>query len=450
MHKILQHEISAQMPFMPILKELVSDEIYTQANNYIELLFGNKVKENLVLSLNPLLEVQVHTKNDASHSASQRYLSFQFNRVIEEKRVLHLLVTVQDITEQVTQTKELAALKGQSNIDMALLEKLLTADLFQLRQFLNNTQTGLEALNRILAGTDRHTSNHENLANQCFRIIHAIKGEAAAMGLDAIEMHAHQFEEQLVSLSKKSSWDAQEVLSLPVRLSAMLEQTSQIDTIVNVIQSHHQSAGTTQIPRSISTSVGDNLIRLASQVSQNQNKNVQLKLNLDLLDDMAPTITSQLQQIGIQLIRNSICHGIETAAARVAKGKPAQGEISISTQINEEGVIHFVVRDDGQGIVPSRIRASMISSGRYASEAVAQLSDKDIVKKLFEPGFSTANIADKDAGRGIGMDLVQSLVNEIGGELKIETKPDVFTQFTLRIASHTTPLIHLDSTEVAA
>lgn len=450
MHKILQHEISAQIPFMPILKELVSEEIYTQANNYIDLLFGNKVKENLVLSLNPLLEVQVHTKNDASHSFNQRYLSFQFNRVVEDKRVLHLLVTVQDITEQVTQTKELDALKGQSNIDMALLEKLLTADLFQLRQFLNNTQTGLEALNRMLAGTDRHTSNHENLANQCFRIIHAIKGEAAAMGLDAIEMHAHQFEEQLVSLSKKSSWDAQEVLSLPVRLSAMLEQTSQIDSIVNIIQSHHQSAGTTQIPRSISTSIGDNLIRLASQVSQNQNKNVQLKLNLDLLDEMAPKITSQLQQIGIQLVRNGIYHGIESADIRLAKGKTAQGEISISTQINEEGVIHFVVRDDGQGIVPSRIRESMISSGRYASEAVAQLSDKDIVKKLFEPGFSTANIADKDAGRGIGMDLVQSLVNEIGGELKIETKPDVFTQFTLRIASHTTPFTHFDATEVAA
>lgn len=450
MNKILQHQISAQMPFMPILKDLVSDEIYTQANNYIDLLFGNKVKENLVLSLNPLLQVQVQAKNDIGHSASQRYLSFQFNRVVEEKQVLHLLVTVQDITEQVTQNKELAALRGQSSIDMALLKKLLTVDFSQLRQFLNNTQAGLETLNSMLAGTDKHTSNHEDLANQCFRIIHAIKGEAAAIGLSGIEMHAHQFEEQLVLLRKKSNWDAQEVLSLPVMLSAMLEQTSQIETIANVIQSHFQAATPAPTPRSISTSIGDSLASIASQVSQNQNKNVQLKLNLDPLNNMAPAITNQLQQIGIQLVRNGIYHGIESADIRLAKGKAAHGEISISTQMSEDGVIHFVVRDDGQGIVPSRIRASMINSGRYASEDVAKLSDKDIVKKLFEPGFSTARITDKDAGRGVGMDIVQSLISEIGGELKIETKPDVFTQFTLRIASQATSFINLKSTEIAA
>jgi len=87
----------------------------------------------------------------------------------------------------------------------------------------------------------------------------------------------------------------------------------------------------------------------------------------------------------------------------------------------------------------------MVASGRYSTQMVDQLSDKEIVKKLFEPGFSTASTADKDAGSGAGMDLIQSLVNEIGGELKIDTKPDVFTQFTFRIAQHKTPAINLES-----
>ncbi len=443
--RILQHDIVANTPFMPILKSLVSEEIYISAEDYIKLLFGNKVKEALMLSLNPLTQVKVMAKNDTA----PRYLSFQFNRVVEDKRVLHLLVTVQDVTEQVTQAEELQALKGQSNINLDLLKKLLQADNFQLRQFLNNAQTGLEALNVILAHADKRSTNQTDLANQCFRIIHALKGEASALGLASIENSAHQFEEHLVDLRKKTSWEAQEILSLPVMLSALLEQLAQVNSIVAAINAHQKHANANVAPPLVSTSVSNNLKRLAEQVSQNQNKQVQLKLDLSLLDEMDEKVVQQLQQIGIQLIRNGICHGIESPDARLAKGKPAKGEIALTAQMNAAGAIEFIVRDDGQGIVPSRIRASMIASGRYTSEVVGQLSDKEIVGKLFEPGFSTASGTDKDAGRGIGMDLVQTLINEIGGELKIDTKPDTFTQFSFRIATHSTPTINLYATEAA-
>ena len=146
--KVLQHEISANMPFMPILGKLVSDEIYASAQDYITLLFGNKVKESLMLSLNPLMQVKVQENNHITpNNLSTRYLSFQFNRVVEDKQVLHLLVTVQDVTEQVMQAEELSKLKGQANINLGLLKKLLEADLFQLQQFLNNTKSGLASLN---------------------------------------------------------------------------------------------------------------------------------------------------------------------------------------------------------------------------------------------------------------------------------------------------------------
>lgn len=67
--------------------------------------------------------------------------------MVEDKRVLHLLVTVQDVTGQVTQAEELSKLKWQANINLGLLKKLLEADLFQLQQFLNNTKSGLASLN---------------------------------------------------------------------------------------------------------------------------------------------------------------------------------------------------------------------------------------------------------------------------------------------------------------
>lgn len=441
--QILQHEVSANMPFMPILQQLVSEEIYTSSKDYIQLLFGNKVKESLMLSLNPLTQVKVQSKDDAA----PRYLSFQFNRVVENKQVLHLLVTVQDVTEQVTQAEELTKLKGQSSINLDLLKALLQADITQLRQFLAQAHSSLDVINEVLANADKRAATHSDMVNQCFRIIHAIKGESSAIGLQAIETLAHQFEEHLVSLRNKNEWDAQEILSLPVMLSALLEQITQIEMIVDFMQAHHQANNSPSAPQAISVSVANNLKRLAEQVNQSQNKNVQLNLELTLLDEMDTKTVHQLQQIGIQLIRNGICHGIESADTRLAHGKSAHGEISITTRMNPEGIIDFIVRDDGQGIVPNRIRAAMLTSGRYSRDMVHQLSDKEIVAKLFEPGFSTANGTDQDAGRGVGMDLVQSLINEIGGELKIDTKPDVFTQFSFRISKHAKPSINLNATE---
>ena len=169
------------------------------------------------------------------------------------------------------------------------------------------------------------------------------------------------------------------------------------------------------------------------QVSNNQQKQVVLTSNLLLLDDMPEETAEQVQQICIQLIRNGICHGIEAPEIRLQKGKSAQGTIAVNAKISTNGTIEIAVHDDGQGIVPERIRASMIRSGRYTTDAVAALNDKQIVNKLFEPGFSTASNVTADAGHGVGMDVVQMKVQEMGAILNISTKPDQYTQFTLKI-----------------
>lgn len=432
MTKILQQPLTANMPFMPILEGLVAPDIYQSTQNYITLLFGNKVKENLVLSLNPLMQVPVQSKKDEV----PRYLSFQFNRVVEDKQVIHLLVTVQDVTEQVTQSEELEKLRGQAGINLSFLEKLLQADAFQLQHFLHNAHRGLASLNELLAHADKRTENHEDLANQSMRIIHAIKGEAAAVGITAIEHQAHQFEENLVLLKKKEVWESQDILSLPVTLNTIMAQLAEVEAIVKVIYPH-DGTKTAKNPPSLSANLCNNLTKLAEQVSNNQHKQVRLQLDLALLDEIDAQIVSKLEQLCIQLVRNGICHGIEASEARLAKGKPSQGVIAILAEADADNSICLSVRDDGQGIVPSRIRDAMLASGQYERAAVDAMTDKEIVKKLFEPGFSTANTTDQDAGRGIGMDMVQVLSNEMGAMMKLDTKPDVFTMFTFKIAQTT-------------
>ena len=431
--KILQHEITSGISFMPLLESMVDKPTYDSARDYIALLFGNRVKENLVISLNPLSEVKVE-----SGDQPPRYLSFQFNRVVENKTVLHLLVTVQDVTENVTQAAELDTLKGQASINMGMLTRLLNADQLQLRQFLNNTGKALEHVNWLLATFDKRTQSTMDLINQCFRTIHGLKGEAAALGFEAIETRAHHFEETLVQLREKTTWSSEEFLSLPIMLNGMHDQVHQIETIVTALESYSKAAFGTSVGGKghivlTSESIRNNLNALIVQLSQNQHKEVLLECDLKVLNQFNEHIANVMQQISIQLIRNAVSHGIETPQLRLEKGKIRQGKIIISSKIQMNGGLTFTMRDDGAGIVPSRIRSAMLQSGRYTVEEVAALNDKEIVLKLFEPGFSTAHTANKDAGHGVGLDLIQTKINEIGGQLKIDTRPDEYTQFTIQL-----------------
>ena len=431
--KILGHEISASISFMPLLESMVDQATYDSTREYITLLFGNRVKENLVISLNPLSQVKVESVGELP-----RYLSFQFNRVVENKTVIHLLVTVQDITERVIQASQLDALKDQGSISIDMLKRLLNADQFQLRQFLSNASKAIEHVNWLLATFDKHTHSTVDLINECFRTVHELKGEATALAFVAIEIRAHQFEETLVQLRDKTTWSSEEFLGLPTMLNGLHEQVQQIETIVTALESYSAASfgpsacGKGHIALT-SESIRNNLNALVIQLSQNQHKEVILECDLKVLNQFSKHIANELQQMSIQLIRNAISHGIETPLARLEKGKARQGKIIITSKIQINGGLTLTLRDDGAGIVPSRIRSTMQQSGRYSVAQTAALNDEEIVLKLFEPGFSTASCTNINGGYGVGLDLVQTKINKIGGQLKIDSQPDEYTQFTIQL-----------------
>lgn len=432
--QILQRDIAANTPFLPLLQNMVSADTYNSAKDYIALLFGNRVKESLVTSLNPLTEVQVQ-EADAT-----RYLNFQFNRVMQDKEVLHLLVTVQDITKQTLQAQELADLKSQSSINLSMLTSLMGADQYQLKRFLTSAGECFAQINQTMSEFGKNAAQNTERINMCFRLIHGVKGEAAALNLQSVQTHAHLFEQQLAELKTKEQWTNEDYLKLPIILNSLFDDIRQIHSILGSISSYLGDAAQQQTRTQLSASISNNLNSLAIQVSSNQQKEILLKCDLGLLDELGEEMAGQIQQMSIQLIRNGICHGIESPEVRAQKGKPRQGLINVSAGVTKDGAIEVSVRDDGCGIVPERIRVAMMRSGRYTVEEVAALTDKQIVNKLFEPGFSTTTNISTDAGHGVGMDVVQVKVQEMGGTLNISTKPDKYTQFTMRIPYHQSTL----------
>ncbi|MBL8841136.1 MAG: chemotaxis protein CheA [Planctomycetes bacterium] len=142
------------------------------------------------------------------------------------------------------------------------------------------------------------------------------------------------------------------------------------------------------------------------------------------------TIVEAIKDPLTHLVRNSIDHGLETPAVRTAKGKPAEGVVTLRA-FHENGQVIVEISDDGAGIDPERIKKKAIEKGLLTAEQAAALSDRDAINMIFLAGFSTAEKVTNISGRGVGMDVVKSNVEKIGGD--IELKSQVGKGATVRI-----------------
>ena len=160
------------------------------------------------------------------------------------------------------------------------------------------------------------------------------------------------------------------------------------------------------------------------------NKKVDLKIlgETTLLDRL---VIEALSDPLMHLLRNSFDHGIEDSQTRIAAGKPESGTITI--QANNLGTHNIItLTDDGGGISLDKIRDRIRQMGLTQAE-ITQLSETELLDFIFEPGFSTAEKVTELSGRGVGMDVVRTNLQEIRGDVRINTEPGKGTTFILRI-----------------
>ena len=132
------------------------------------------------------------------------------------------------------------------------------------------------------------------------------------------------------------------------------------------------------------------------------------------------------------MLRNSADHGLEPPAERAKQGKPETGRIKLSAY-QQGGYIVIEVADDGRGLDARKIRAKAIENGLATQAEVDRLSDPDIYKFIFRPGFSTAQAISGVSGRGVGMDVVRNNIELIGGTVELKSSSPSGTTFTIKI-----------------
>lgn len=154
---------------------------------------------------------------------------------------------------------------------------------------------------------------------------------------------------------------------------------------------------------------------------------------LDTAGEMTEVDKSVIEKIGdplTHMIRNAVDHGIESAEERIAAGKPVEGRISLSAE-QKGGRIIVRVADDGRGINRERVRAKALERGIISPDA--PLSNEEIDSLICAPGFSTAENVSAISGRGVGMDVVRSNVEALGGRLEIKSVPGQGTSFSMAL-----------------
>ena len=124
----------------------------------------------------------------------------------------------------------------------------------------------------------------------------------------------------------------------------------------------------------------------------------------------------------IHLIRNSIDHGIELVNERKEKGKPAEGKIVLRA-FHDGNTVVIEVSDDGRGIDLAKIADKAVKSGLYSQQQVEGLAEDELMELIFSPGFSTAGKVSDLSGRGVGLDVVKTKIESLGGMVEVESVP---------------------------
>ncbi|WP_424195922.1 ATP-binding protein [Ampullimonas aquatilis] len=429
--------IPQQADFIQLLSGRVDPSTLNATRDYIELLFGDRVKESLVKELNPLTQVVVQVPNLRGQMTT-RYLAIQFSRVKHNDEVVHLLVTVQDVTAQVETAQTVETLKTRSTTGIDAIFELLNLGPVRLRQFIVSTESALSVVNQMLKSSDGQTASYRSQVDAIFRTVHTLKGEASSLGLSMFENLAQQFEAELQKIRGKNNVSGDDLLSLLVQLETFIVQTQSVKDLIERIDLHMSDAMVKRTQQTISQdealNLKQDLQRLVTRAATDEGKKIGMAIDLDPFSQIPDKIRDSVRELAIQLVRNAVAHGIEPSGERLQHNKTEAGAVTVALKAVAPFEYELSVKDDGRGLSPKGIRASLIRSGRYTEAQLASLDDRSILKKIFDPGMSAAPAASKNSGFGVGMDIIKQKIQQMGAQLRITTKEQRYTQFSIRFS----------------
>ena len=416
---LVDHELEGKS-FVEFLSSSLKEKEIETLRDYFDMVLNQSYDAQMLEDINPIHEFRfVHPV-----TREEKTLTTLFSALERDNGELFLLASISDITREAALKEQLVEEETKRRAEMESMFEVIHVEPKVLLDFIEDADYEFNTINRLLK--DRSKSSQEVVV-EIYQSIHAIKSNAVVLGLNSFAEKLHAFEEKVKELrDRDEAVEFEDILKLTFALESLMKIEDSFKEIIGKIaqfSTEHKKVGENFV-----------LIELLKQASIKtasvENKMVQFEAKK--IDELliSGKYRRSIKEILLQLVRNSIVHGIESPEHRLEIGKEKEGLIRLKTERKENSLL-VVLSDNGSGIDYDKIAQRAVANN-LIPESLS--NDKKVLTNLlFSPGFSTASKADYNAGRGVGLHLVKERLKEIGGTLKLKSENGKGTLFAITI-----------------
>jgi two-component system chemotaxis sensor kinase CheA len=411
------------IPFTDVIADSVTPNELQNIKDYLDMVIKHSFEQEMLDDINPLNELHyVNKKNNA-----RKVFQCGFATVERGRGEIFTLVTVYDITLKVELQKRLQEEQNKRQEEMQSVFELLQVDPSVFGDFMQDMEYEFDSIDKILK--DKRMSTHEALV-KVYQSIHAIKSNAVILGLNVFGNKAHSLESVIKKLrEQREEVSFSEMLNLTMQIEQLSNERESFKMVIDKLQSYTGGGAGGGKKHNVDVLI-ESLAKTVNKAAADMERKIRFLSND--VDEAAVENGPRrvMKEILMQLIRNSVAHGIEPPEERVAKGKNETGIIKLTIKL-VNNMINIELRDDGRGLNYQKISEKAIRNNIIKKE---DADNKNmLIRAIFAPGFSTAENEGMHAGRGIGLNLVRDRLQEVNGSIKLRSEPDKGTAFLITI-----------------
>lgn len=428
MEDIFENTKIAGENFGNFMRPLIIPRDLEALEMYMRHLFNEDMDEDVVNQLNPVEQVKIFTEKDGI--VTTKHIRIQFTRIVHEEEIQNVMVTVSDETESVLLQQHIEEAEAKKKRETEQVLSILKIDPAVLRGFLHNSRKQLKGI------SERYEKNEgddfSKLLKFTFESIHNLKGNSMLIGLDIMSEKFHSIEESIDKLKEKKEIVGSNFLTILYEIDEADKLIDDMNEMLKKVANvYKKSPAAGQVVSNII--LIDSLEKGLKTMSDDAGKPVELTFTNDDNIVVPDLYINPFKDILIQLMRNTLAHGMESPNEREQSNKPVKGSIEVILDQKDKEEFIFKYRDDGSGLDPDIIKQKAIDREIISDVEAKKMSDQEVIDLIFDGRFSTSDGVDKIAGRGQGMGLVKSIIEEQEGTYSIDSSTGEYFEFEIRL-----------------
>ena len=394
---------------------------------FMKHLFNPDIDEEVLSQLNPVDQVKIFTETNGV--IKDKYIRFSFTRIIRKGEIQNILVTVLDETESVLLQRHLEDSEAKKKQEMEQMLSILKIEPTILKDYISHARETLRSISERYENDKKQ--DFSELINFTFQTIHSLKGNAMVIDLDIMKNKFHDIEDSIGEIKNKKIAGNDFLTILYEINDADFMLASMSDMLQKVANVYHQisSGGADDLNHTLIETLRSGMDKLNKETGKTTEFTFKNNENIEIPDEYQ----NPVKDILIQLIRNSIAHGIEEPNIRVSKKKLIKGNISVTLETSSEGQLVIKYKDDGKGLDVDKIIDRASGLNLITKEEEENPSLETVQNILFNEGFSTADKVNTLAGRGHGMNVIKSIVDKYHGDLSLNFKKDRYFEMEIKL-----------------